>query len=567
MAQLAIKGSQDASSNIARHSRALDGAWMLYAQGNILNNTPDAGYRMAKWIVLAGGTYVVRGIGFTSAKITFDGLPEKSGEFDSQVANGYPQFIVQLDGGAHRIDVTYVSPPLKSDDPATPGYVGFALYKGSESSPETVSTPSDWVVTTGAAPDIGDEPHPTPAMNLPVWLLPPNWKDSVTETVEWKTDVLMSESGAEQRRKLRRFPRRFIEAQFVVDAEWQQLADSTIMGVGRQPMLVPIMWDVQRLANPSDKGANEVYGSFANRLDYQPGKLALLIADDVMQYEVVAISGVSDDTLTLAYPLRRQWGTATRIMPLCRGSINDVVANDAVTSAAGTYQIRWQLLDFLNVTPDWGDALINPKSGRRVVHNWGTNWHNTLSFQVDRKVYDHDNDTGVFSSTDVGGNSTQMWSTSLMIHGVADYAAFQRRIHKMCGQYKTFHIPTDVVNLTLLDDIDPSSGAIAVRPTGYTAYGTISQNIRQWLMLRKFDGTTYFSRVISTSIRQGVEYLFLEQTIGAIAMRDIAAICWCPVGRLATDSIEIVHHTDIMGVCEVSLAVVGFYDRRIPSPG
>lgn len=563
MVMLAVKGSQDADTTISRHSRALDSAWMLYAQDHILGNAFMGEYRMARWIVVAGGTYLVKGIGVTHAAVTFDKSVDKQGTFTDDVANGYPQFTVQLDAGAHRIDVVYGS----ASEKAVPSYVGFALYKGSESTPEIVSTPSDWVVVTSGTPEIGDEPNPTPAMNLPVWLLRPNWGEDVTETLEWKTDVLTSESGAEQRRKLRRFPRRYLEAQFVVDEEWQQIADSILMGVGKQPMLVPVMWDIQRLAASALVGESEIKGSFTNRLDYQPGKLAILIGADVMTYEVIAISGVSDDTLTLAYPLRKDWDDTCQIMPLGRALINDAVTNEAKTGSAGTYQIRWQFLDFLNVAANWGDLPVNSKSSRRAVTDWGSNWGSSVSFQIDRTVYAHDNEIGIYSNTDVGGNSTQMWSTSLMVNGVEEYADLVRRLYAMSGQLTTFHMPTDTVDLTLVEDINPNAGAIAVKPTGYTTYNAISQNIRQWIMIKLYDGTTHFTRVISTSVRQGIEYLFLEQTVGTIAMSDVWEICWCPIARLATDTVEIVHHTDIMGVCEASLAVVGFYDRRVAQSG
>ena len=52
-----------------------------------------------------------------------------------------------------------------------------------------------------------------PDIDLPVFAFEPNWRDGVTETLEWLTDVLQSKiSGYEQRRSVRITPRRFFEA-------------------------------------------------------------------------------------------------------------------------------------------------------------------------------------------------------------------------------------------------------------------------------------------------------------------------------------------------------------------
>jgi hypothetical protein len=43
------------------------------------------------------------------------------------------------------------------------------------------------------------------------WLADPDWSRGVTETLEWKTDVLQSPTGAEQRISRRLSPRRTFE--------------------------------------------------------------------------------------------------------------------------------------------------------------------------------------------------------------------------------------------------------------------------------------------------------------------------------------------------------------------
>lgn len=44
--------------------------------------------------------------------------------------------------------------------------------------------------------------------NIPVWPIEPNWNEPVKETLEWLTDIMTSPTGAEQRRCLRKYPRK-----------------------------------------------------------------------------------------------------------------------------------------------------------------------------------------------------------------------------------------------------------------------------------------------------------------------------------------------------------------------
>lgn len=553
---MSVKGTRDADARIASYSRGLDGAWLLYAQDSIYQGMGDTTYFMSKWIVVTGGEYLIKAIADDSAVLKIDGVVamtvDMEGIYPSQATATYA-----LSAGVHRLDIEYYNGPDSSL-----AYVAYAFYRGSNSVPEFVSTPDDWFVSDEGLPEIGDEPNPTPAMNLPVWLPRPNWEDGVTETLEWLTDVMESESGAEQRRKLRRFPRRSIEAQFLRADNDRQIIDISLVAMGKNEILLPIFWDKQRVVIKASKGDLSVDGMFADRYEFQPGKLALLRRADTFDYEVIAIAAVNEDSLTLAYELKKDWDCCAELFPLSRARLLDSASVEAHTNRIAGYQLRWELLDYLKVEGSWGDNPINTKSGLRVITSMRHNWRETLEFDIDRTVSLHDNTTGVSLVTDVGKNSDQQMRVNVMLKGRKEHHEFFRLLYAMSGQHQQFQFPTRMQEVTLLTDIEAAQGALAIEPTGYSMFGAVTQDIRQWLMIELTDGTKYFSRVISTRTVEGVEYLFLEQTFGDIPRSKVKLVCWCPVSRLGSDSVEITHHTDIEGVSEVVLAMRGFYDRR-----
>lgn len=554
---MAVKGSRDATAAIASYSKALDGAWMLYAQDDILSAPANTQFYMAKWIVVSGGEYAIKGFADDSGIMKIDGVVVANLRMDTT----FPQTTVTLTAGVHRLDLYYTNVPAN-----TPAYIAYAFYRGSNSVPEFVSTPDDWFVSDEGDPDIGEEPNPTPAMNLPVWLPRPNWADGVTESLEWLTDVLSSESGAEQRRKLRRFPRRTVEAQFLRADNDRQIIDISLAGIGRNEVLLPLFWDKQTVVVKAAKGDLKIDGVFANRWEFQAGKLALLRRAETFDFEVVAIASVQDDSLTLAYQLKNDWDCCCEIYPLSRARLLDSASAEARTRRVAGYQLRWELLDYLNIEQSWGDTPINTKSGLHVMTGLKHNWRESMQFELDRAVYLHDNSTGVSIVTDVGKNSDQQMRVNITLNGREEHHEFMKLLYAMSGQHQLFQMPTLMDELTLVADIDAAQGALAVKQTGYSMFGAVTQNIRQWVMVELNNGTRYFSRIISTRVLAGVEYLFLEQTFGNIKRSAVKIICWCPVSRLGSDSVDITHHTDIEGVSEVVLAVRGFYARRNAQP-
>lgn len=556
---LAVKGSRDANASIADHSRNLDGAWMLYAQDDILSAPADTQFYMAKWIVVNGGEYLVKAIADDSAIMKIDGVAMPPIGLD--ISKGYPTFTVTLAAGVHRMDLYYTNVPAN-----TPGYVGYAFYRGSNSVPEFVSTPDEWLVSDDGEPEIGPSPDPSPTMNLPVWLPRPNWADGITETMEWLTDVLTSESNAEQRRKLRRFPRRTVEGAFLEADNERQIIDISLVAIGRNECLLPIFWDKQRLDLQSPVGTKTIYGSFVNRWEFQPGGFALLRRPDTFDYEVIAIASVAEDSIQLAYPLKSDWNCCAELYPLSRARLLDSASVEARNRRVAGYQLRWELLDQLNVEQSWGDLPINSRSGLYVLTGMKHNWRESIKFELNREIFLHDNQVGKPLAIDVGKNTDQQMSVSVMLRGRAEHHKFLKLVYAMGGQHRLFQMPTRMNDLTLVADIDQQQGALAVKQTGYSIFGAVSQNIRQWVMIELHGGTRYFTRIISTRVIAGIEYLFMEQTFGNIPKSAVALICWCPISRLGSDTVEIKHVTDIEGVSEVVLAMRGFYDRRNAQP-
>ena len=249
-----------------------------------------------------------------------------------------------------------------------------------------------------------------------------------------------------------------------------------------------------------------------------------------------------------------------------RARILDTVSTEGYTRRVETYSLRWEILDFINLEASWGGAYVNPKNSLPVITDWSHNWRDTLQFQMDRNIFLHDNMSGTSLVTDVAKTTYHNMRLNVTLQGVTEHLKFTQLLYAMAGQHKAFQTATLMDAMTPLYDIRQDQGAIIIKQMGYTLMGGVLQDLRTWIVIELLNGTKYYTRVISTRVLDGEEWLFTENTFGNIPKDNVRRICWCPVSRLGSDSVEIQHQTDINGVSEVVLAVRGFNSRRKATP-
>lgn len=551
-----VKGTNSATKDIAYHSALMGDAQALFVQDSIFYALPDHDYWMSKWIIVKGGSYLIKGAGKSIADIRIDG--QSVGRFNVDREQPYP--IVALAPGPHRLDLVY----LTNNKEMPEAWAMFGMFRGTEQIPELYSLPSDWVTAPGdGEPELGSPPNPTPDMNLPVWLPRPDWKDGVRQTIEFMTDILTSESEAEQRRSLRSFPRLIIESKFTEFYTGRQVVDSAITALGRNDQLIPVPWVINRTVADLAVGDRSIKGDFAGLPEYFQGGLAILRMGE-FQHEIVAISEVSDDTLLLGYPLRAPWPKGTELRPLWKGRIVDVQGAEFPIRHAQMFTVRWEIASQPYVKPTWGNAQVYNNTGLPVLKELSDahNWREGGQSDYNRQVWIHDNKVGKSIAVDIGKNTTQTSRIALMLQGRTERMAFLQLFYAAAGQFRTFHFPSQTDDMYLAEDIAADNGYIAIQSNGYSYYDVVSQDIRSWVMIEFFGGRHIMAHVISTRSIGGIDYLYLDHTIGDIAKKGVKRVRWCPYARMASDSVTIQYHTDVTGVSETTLVVRSFFDRR-----
>jgi hypothetical protein len=380
------------------------------------------------------------------------------------------------------------------------------------------------------------------------WTIMPDWTNGVTESLLWLTDVLTSQSGAEQRRQLRVTPRRQIEMNFICERNERTLFDLAMMIGGSVDWLVPLFFDGGWTTDDFSAGAPAI-GIDTTYTEFLAGT-QVLIYGDAFNYEVHTIQSLSDSTITFAEVTSKDWPKGTRVYPLREAMLTDQPTPQKLTSRVSQGTIRFQMTANNGFAP--ATEYPDTYGGYPVLLDAG-NEANAIDIGWERQILDLDGSTGVVWRTDTQSFANFKQSMSRLYVGKKDHATMRSLLYVLRGQLMPIWIPTFADDLFIAA---PTSGnTIDVEMCGYSTYGRQVTG-RTTILIQCYDGTRFYSEITGANILNATtERLNLSvASFGRTLTADtVKRISFMALARQSTDNIDILHHTDNTGASEITL--------------
>ncbi len=383
-----------------------------------------------------------------------------------------------------------------------------------------------------------------PHRALPVFAIPPNWKTGVTETLAWETDVMSSETAVEQRRSLRRFPRRSFEYAFMRQGTARARIDNFLAGVGKRDCLVPIWHEQVPLGVPNSGGLVQFpSGSLAMR-EFAVDDLVLVTNMDADRWALLTVATVNllDDEIELVSLANvGTWARGSRIVPIRRAKMLDSVTLENVSDRVGSTRMRFMLQDAdERFTPSWGYCAplwrIKPDRSTPITMNFN------------RSDYTLDFGSGVIDVTDPGDRAQISQSMSIKLFGRPQVWGFRSLLYNARGRARRFYVPTYVNDIETVGDIDgPDFDA---KPNGLSDYFLGPQDARKIIGIFFKDGRPTLYRTImgiasmpgtTAPFRPDAERVTLDADLPPILKREIDRISFVVPSRFDQDTIELFH--------------------------
>lgn len=394
-------------------------------------------------------------------------------------------------------------------------------------------------------------------IDLPVWSIPPNWSTPVTERLEWLTDVLQSRSLSEQRRAIRLTPRRFFE--FVINPvdRVRSYMDQWAHRISDERMLLPLWYAKGRLEEAALAAATTLVID-TRWMEFEGYELALLYADP-FTYEVVEINMVSEDSLTLATGLADAWPAGTTVYPLRRAYMDPEINLSNLTSRVGESTLSFMVDD--ENPYDTGAEVLAVHDGYPVIM-LEPNRMDALEQQFGRVMEELDLRIGRVRRFDENLRSYQTQFYNWQAKGREEHHKLRQTLYRLKGRQKGVWLPSFNADIVLASNLTALQNQVTIDKIGYHLLGGPIAG-RDRVMIRDNTGTLRVVRVNgSANVSDTTERLNLTANAGFAADSGRPG-SFMSLVRLDQDAIEITHHTDSEGVCEVSAAFRSFSQARV----
>lgn len=400
-------------------------------------------------------------------------------------------------------------------------------------------------------------------LSIPVWSIPPDWANVVTEGLEWNTSILGSPTVAEQRQKLRMSPRRYLDYTITVIDDWRTYTEALLSTTPQTAFYLPVWYELSRTT--IDRSSGDVVLVIAGTpAELSASNILFIQGDRPWLYEVAEVTSRSvvegDTWFTLSTGLTFDWDVGTAVFPVVVAELDAQPSETRLSDTATQMAVR---LDFKQAN-DWAGSISLPTYRGFPVIEFETNETDTQSGSYFRNISLLDNKVGIPLRLDFTTRGFPGFTASNYVVGRGAADDLRSLLYVLQGRLAAAWMVRPSSDFTLRSAIAAHDTSIIVARSGFADLtGPILG--RQDIQIRLRTGEILYRRVTAATVNvdETTETLTLDAEVTSeITPRMVHRISFMGLGRLDQDLIEMVHTTDTDGVCNVVMAVKNVPDTR-----
>ena len=371
-----------------------------------------------------------------------------------------------------------------------------------------------------------------PDQNL-LWPAVPNWKESVNEIHEWRTEIITSRSGREQRRALRQTPRVSFEYTALLSGDRYQTWSRSVSYGQAEAYLAAHPAESVMLTTPLASPAVTFNVASVPPWLVAGASCVLALGRNIELVEIGSIVGL---LVTLADSTAASFPPGAGLHPavICRAA--DVLSSRQQTNTTAEVSVR------LNVEPGFNIALDPGSVGTvfngREVFLKKPNWAEAPSIDYEAFVEKLDFGFGRVSYAAPRDFRTRATRATFVGRTPAEARAVTQFVNRMKGQQGEFYLPSFTSDLPAVVLTGGASIMTFPGANWHLLYGT--DTVRRAVAVTLADGTVIMNRILAWSNVSGNSRATMATAWPVtVAPSGIRSISWCPVCRLASDSITV----------------------------
>jgi hypothetical protein len=387
-----------------------------------------------------------------------------------------------------------------------------------------------------------------------LWQAAPDWTNGITEILEWKTDILQSYSGAEQRIARRLSPRRTFEFSILINGSERSKFENRLAFVGGNSWYLPIYTDVTYLNDDVNRGAIVLPCSTIGR-DFVVGNKVLIKSEinNVNQTALLEVAAISTDSITLVNPVKSNFLAGACIYPTRLAVLTDVPEltryNDDLLSA----QIRFRITEH--------NAFSNNISFLPIYRHFPVltmhpDWSESLKGRYERVLLELDNGSGIPKRLDTARLPFFVQEFRWFLTERNEQMQLRQLFYYLNGCQKNIWVSSHASDFNVLA-VD--GRVLEVENTGFNEIGLMFG--RKDLVITLCNGNELYRRIeLIAIVSDEIERLLLNESINANA-EDILSVSFLTLCRLDSDSVSWEHVTDADGLANITCSFRGVRDE------
>ncbi|SIQ31038.1 hypothetical protein [Marinobacterium stanieri] len=394
---------------------------------------------------------------------------------------------------------------------------------------------------------------PLPENIAAIFPYPASWTDSITEGREYKTDIMRSRDGKEQRRALRSKPRKSLSFDVLLEGTEASNFDYLMTGLQPHRWLLPMWQRPRRLTTAVSAGGNTLQFAAPVSYELRSGDYLVLHREGA-EPEAQQVDTVSGDRLsvTLTDVLEADWPAHSHVYPTEAAQLHKGNSGRYITSGVLRANMNFNCLVDARA-PVEPELTFDLMIGALEVLTHPINWVNSLDVGYDWEPVLIDADIGPTAYETDGDLASQTRKCEVLTETSDEVDWWFAFFDRCRGRQVPFLMPT-WVDLGL--EAPASPGATFEVPGTALGLYLLDNPTYTHLMLRLHSGNQayYEIQAVAPDFELGVTVITTAESWGeAYNPWECVQACLVNTCRLASDRMEISWVTD--EVAKITFAV------------
>lgn len=368
------------------------------------------------------------------------------------------------------------------------------------------------------------------------------------ETLEWKTDVMRSRDGSEQRMSIRQVPRQMFDFDvFLENEQLQSRFDAKLFGWQKRTWGVPIWAELEVHTSSILIDDTTIYLD-TNNADYRDDSTAI-IWQSPTSYEAIKIATVESDRLNLDLPIRNNWTGKKWIMPLRIANMHAHTTRKVSPDKVGRVQCSFLVQDNVLLTGFVADTTY---LGIPVI-TVSTLTDGELDIEVSGDIDFVDYGLGKFQMFSDSDFNITVQNHIIRRNNKADCWDFRLFLHSLYGRRGTAWVLTDRKDLQQQNTIGAAETVFNI--DNIKLADNMGLNAMRTHLAFVFPDGTYIYREITgiTESDDNTEIVSINSALGVEVHVGDCEICFLDKVRLSDDTVELTWEESNSLHCSLSM--------------